>query len=33
MIAAGLDYRQVFKYFRPGFDLAAERVRWAAAGG
>jgi HAD superfamily hydrolase (TIGR01549 family) len=32
VIALGLDYRQAFQYFRPGFDLDAERVRRAAAG-
>jgi HAD superfamily hydrolase (TIGR01662 family) len=32
VIAQGLDYRQAFQYFRPGFDLAAERQRRAEAG-
>ena len=32
VIAAGRDYREVFQHFRPGFDLAAERERRAAAG-
>jgi hypothetical protein len=32
VIAAGRDYREVFGHFRPGFDLAAERDRRAAAG-
>jgi HAD superfamily hydrolase (TIGR01549 family) len=32
VIAAGLDYRQAFQYFRPGFDLTAERARRAEAG-
>jgi HAD superfamily hydrolase (TIGR01662 family) len=32
VIALGLDYREAFQYFRPGFDLAAERARRAAAG-
>ncbi len=31
-IALGKDYRDVFQYFRPGFDLDAERERRAAAG-
>lgn len=32
VIARGGDYRDTFRYFRPGFDLAAERERRAAAG-
>lgn len=32
MIARGLDYRETFQVFRPGFDLAAERERRAEAG-
>jgi hypothetical protein len=32
VIALGLDYRQAFGYFQPGFDLAAERQRRAEAG-
>lgn len=32
VIALGLDYREAFGYFRPGFDLATERVRRADAG-
>jgi FMN phosphatase YigB (HAD superfamily) len=32
MIARGLDYRETFQVFRPGFDLAAERGRRIAAG-
>jgi HAD superfamily hydrolase (TIGR01549 family) len=32
VIALGKDYRDVFEYFRPGFDLAAERARRADAG-
>lgn len=32
VIARGLDYRQTFQVFRPGFDLAAERRRRAEAG-
>jgi HAD superfamily hydrolase (TIGR01549 family) len=32
VIALGLDYREAFQYFRPGFDLAAERARRAEAG-
>ena len=32
VIALGMDYRETFQYFRPGFDLAAERVRRANAG-
>jgi HAD superfamily hydrolase (TIGR01549 family) len=32
VIALGLDYRDTFQYFRPGFNLDAERVRRADAG-
>lgn len=32
VIATGRDYREVFQYFRPGFDLDAERMRRAEAG-
>lgn len=32
VIALGMDYREAFQYFRPGFDLAAERKRRADAG-
>jgi HAD superfamily hydrolase (TIGR01549 family) len=32
VIALGMDYREAFQYFRPGFDLAAERARRADAG-
>lgn len=32
VIARGLDYQETFRVFRPGFDLAAERERRAAAG-
>ena len=32
VIARGLDYRETFQVFRPGFDLDAERERRAAAG-
>jgi HAD superfamily hydrolase (TIGR01549 family) len=32
VIGAGLDYLQAFQYFRPGFDLTAERARRAEAG-
>src|SRR5439155_1459703 len=32
VIARGGDYRETFQYFKPGFDLAAERERRAAAG-
>lgn len=32
VIARGLDHRETFRIFRPGFDLAAERERRAAAG-
>ncbi|MFI7277656.1 HAD family hydrolase [Streptomyces sp. NPDC049879] len=31
-IARGLDYRETFQVFRPGFDLAVEREKRAAAG-
>lgn len=31
-IAQGKDYRETFQVFRPGFDLAQERERRAAAG-
>jgi HAD superfamily hydrolase (TIGR01549 family) len=31
-IARGLDYRQTFQVFQPGFDLTAEREKRAAAG-
>ncbi|HEX5113645.1 MAG TPA: HAD-IA family hydrolase [Pseudonocardiaceae bacterium] len=31
-IALGRDYREAFQVFKPGFDLAAERERRAAAG-
>jgi HAD superfamily hydrolase (TIGR01662 family) len=31
-IALGLDYRQAFQYFLPGFSLDSERARRAAAG-
>ncbi|MFG2821694.1 HAD family hydrolase [Kitasatospora sp. NPDC048365] len=31
-IARGLDYRETFQVFRPGFDLHEERERRAAAG-
>lgn len=31
-IARGLDYRETFQVFRPGFDLAVEREARAAAG-
>ncbi|PZG19121.1 haloacid dehalogenase [Micromonospora craterilacus] len=31
-IARGLDWQEPFRVFRPGFDLAAERERRAAAG-
>src|SRR5271165_6752774 len=30
--ALGMDYREAFQYFRPGFDLAAERAQRAEAG-
>jgi len=32
VIALGLDHREAFQYFRPGFDLAAERARRIEAG-
>jgi HAD superfamily hydrolase (TIGR01662 family) len=32
VIARGLDYREAFQVFRPGFDLADERERRAAVG-
>lgn len=32
VIARGLDYRETFQVFRPGFDLATERRRRADAG-
>jgi HAD superfamily hydrolase (TIGR01662 family) len=32
VIARGQDYRETFQVFRPGFDLAEERARRAAAG-
>ena len=32
VIARGLDHRETFRVFRPGFDLTAERERRAAAG-
>jgi HAD superfamily hydrolase (TIGR01549 family) len=32
VIARGLDYRETFQVFRPGFDLAVERQRRADAG-
>jgi HAD superfamily hydrolase (TIGR01662 family) len=32
MIALGMDYRQAFQYFRPGFSLDEERQRRADAG-
>jgi HAD superfamily hydrolase (TIGR01662 family) len=32
VIALGLDYRQAFQYFRPGFDLDAERALRLEAG-
>jgi HAD superfamily hydrolase (TIGR01549 family) len=32
VIARGLDYLETFQVFRPGFDLAMERERRAAAG-
>ncbi len=31
-IARGLDYRETFQVFRPGFDLTEERERRTAAG-
>jgi HAD superfamily hydrolase (TIGR01549 family) len=33
VIARGDDYRQTFQHFRPGFDLAVERLRREQAGG
>jgi HAD superfamily hydrolase (TIGR01662 family) len=32
VIARGDDYRQTFQHFRPGFDLAVERLRREQAG-
>jgi FMN phosphatase YigB (HAD superfamily) len=32
VIALGMDYRQVFQYFQPGFNLEAEREKRADAG-
>lgn len=32
VIALGIDYREAFQYFRPGFSLAEERERRANAG-
>ncbi|AXI77303.1 HAD family hydrolase [Peterkaempfera bronchialis] len=32
VIARGLDYRETFQVFRPGFDLAEQRAARAAAG-
>jgi len=32
VIARGLDYRETFQVFQPGFDLATERERRATAG-
>lgn len=32
VIAQGMDYREAFQFFRPGFDLAQERARRAEAG-
>ncbi|HEY3871478.1 MAG TPA: HAD family hydrolase [Actinocrinis sp.] len=32
VVGAGRDHREVFEYFRPGFDLATEREKRAAAG-
>jgi FMN phosphatase YigB (HAD superfamily) len=32
VIALGMDYREAFQYFRPGFDLVVERERRADAG-
>lgn len=32
VIARGEDYRETFQYFRPGFDLAVERLRRHEAG-
>ena len=32
VIALGMDYRDAFQYFQPGFDLATERAKRADAG-
>jgi HAD superfamily hydrolase (TIGR01549 family) len=32
VIAKGLDYKEVFQHFRPGFDLVTEREKRIAAG-
>lgn len=32
VIALGIDYREAFQYFRPGFNLADERAKRAEAG-
>src|SRR5438552_15135133 len=32
VIAQGLDYRETFQVFRPGFDLSEEREKRASAG-
>jgi HAD superfamily hydrolase (TIGR01662 family) len=32
VIALGMDYREAFQYFRPGFSLADERAKRAEAG-
>ncbi len=32
VVAQGLDYRDTFQVFRPGFDLAEEREKRTAAG-
>lgn len=32
VVARGLDYRETFQHFRPGFDLSEERERRAVAG-
>lgn len=32
VIATGMDHRATFEYFRPGFNLNAERMRRAEAG-
>src|ERR1700754_1305338 len=32
IIARGLDYRETFQVFRPGFDLSQEREKRTAAG-
>lgn len=32
VIALGMDYRETFQYFSPGFDLDAERARRARSG-